>query len=135
MNKRELLGDCVIVFAGALLLLLGVIDQLKAPQGYYGAEPNPYILWFEIVMSIGIIILGVDRAIKDKGCELREAIGNIVMILCGVTLTGMFVTIAIKGQFFMAPIETWFIVMRCVIAVVLIILGIERYNDDLPKKA
>ncbi len=131
MRKRELLGDTLIIVAGLELLVMGVIIQLMYPIGYYGQEPNSYILIGEIIMSLGILGLGIERAINDTGCCLREAIGDIVTIVCGVTLTGIFITIAIREMFYMAPIETWFIIMRAVIGIILIILGVERFNNDL----
>lgn len=128
--KREILGDAAIITAGALLLVIGVSEQLRFPQGYYGVEPNLFILWVEVAMSLGITILGIERAINDRGCGVREAAGDAVMIMCGVTLSGMFVTIVAKGEFLMGTVETWFIIMRFIIATVIIGLGIERFLND-----
>ncbi len=134
MSKREFLGDCAIIMAGLVLFVIGVILQLIYPQGYQGQEPNKVILITELLMSLGILTLGIERTIEDRGWGGRELFGDVIIILSGFTLLGMFATITIQGNFMMYQVEPWFIIMRFVIAVVITILGIERFIDDIKNR-
>ncbi len=128
--KREILGDLLAIASGVVLLTIGAIYQTINPQGYYGAEPNIIILMLEVVMALFIFGLGIERLTKDKGCGIKEFLCDAILIACGLVLMGMFTTIAIKGQFVMYQVETWFIIMRCIVALIVIGLGIERFIDD-----
>ena len=129
--KREIISDWAIMVAGATLLVLGVVVQLQNPGGYYGVEPNPYILIPEIVLYLSIFALGIDRLINDRGCGCtREVLGDIVVISSGSILTGMFVTVLISGKFNMPSPEAWFIIVRFIAGTAMVILGVERFVDD-----
>jgi len=65
---RELLGDALIILSGFLMLYIFIIIEI---YGQYAHEPNTIIRWVEILLGPAVIILGVDRFIKDL--RLRKA--------------------------------------------------------------
>ena len=132
--KREIAGDIFIISAGLILLVLGVILYLVNPQGYYVQEPNYFILIPETAVSLLILFIGIERAIDDRGCSAHEAFGNVIVILLGVMLSGMFISILVNHKVMMYSIESWYIVVRSVIAVAVIVLGIERLIDDARRR-
>ena len=60
---REQLGNGLLIVFGGLLIALFVAEHI------YGriwlAEPNPYILAAELSMSIGIVLMGLERMWDD----------------------------------------------------------------------
>jgi hypothetical protein len=131
IDKFELLGDTLIIALGLVLLVVGVIEQCLLGD-FYGQEPNSIILYSELSISILILILGINRIYTDRHTpSKREYIGDIVLLSGGFILSGMFLTIILKGDFFMPKTEVFILFLRSIIATVLIVLGIERFIDDL----
>ena len=68
MNKMkpvdwwEIIGDALIIAFGVLLIYIFVVIEV---MGQYGYEPNKYIRWFELFMGVPMILLGINRLIKD----------------------------------------------------------------------
>ena len=60
---REQLGNGLLIVFGGLLIALFVGEHIYGK--IWLAEPNPYILASEIAMSIGIVILGIERMWSD----------------------------------------------------------------------
>jgi hypothetical protein len=131
IDKFELLGDTIIIALGLILLVVGVIEQCLLGE-FYGQEPNSLILYSELFISIIILILGINRIYTDRHTQSkREYIGDIIILSGGFILSGMFLTIALKGDFFMPKSEVFILFLRSIISTVLIVLGIERLIDDL----
>ncbi len=60
---REILSDALMMGCGAALLWAFLSIILMG--GYRAVEPNDWIIYSETAMSIDIIILSIDRMIKD----------------------------------------------------------------------
>uniref|UniRef100_A0A6M3JUB3 Uncharacterized protein n=1 Tax=viral metagenome TaxID=1070528 RepID=A0A6M3JUB3_9ZZZZ len=133
MNKDlliEVIGDSLIIALAIVLLVLGVILQVHFTV-YAGQEPNPVILISEIVMSILILSLGINRLVNEKTTDFMEISGDIILILGGFILTGMFLTIFFKNQFLMYQVEPIFLITRLVLSALIGTVGINRFIDDI----
>jgi cytochrome c biogenesis protein CcdA len=59
---KELIGDVLLIAFGLILIFIFVTIELL---GIFGTEPNRFIRWFEMIMGIPLIVLGIERFIKD----------------------------------------------------------------------
>lgn len=60
---KEILGDLALLGCG--MALLGIFISILITGGYEAGESNPYILWGEIIFFSLIVLLGIERFIKD----------------------------------------------------------------------
>jgi GGDEF domain-containing protein len=59
---KEFLGDALLIAFGAVLAFQFITIQI---MGRYGQEPNQVILVTEIIASLMITLIGIERFIKD----------------------------------------------------------------------
>ena len=64
MNKlKECLGDLYLTFASGWILTNLVLILLWGEVRIH--ESSPFILWAEILGTLGLVALGIERLIKD----------------------------------------------------------------------
>lgn len=62
--------------------------------------------------------------------KMRELLGDILLIACGIALGFIFITIKILGRFWVEP-NSWILWAEIIMSACIIILGIDRLRDDL----
>jgi len=58
----EMIGDSLIIAFGCILIFIFVTIEIL---GIYGVENNQWLRWFELIMGVPIIALGINRLIRD----------------------------------------------------------------------
>mgnify|MGYP001570687262 CR=1 FL=1 len=58
----EIIGDALLIVFGLILIYIFVTIEIL---GYYGMEENSIIRWIELWIGIPIIMVGLNRLIKD----------------------------------------------------------------------
>ena len=58
----EILGDIFLILFGVMLFYIFIVIEI---QGRYGQETNQFIRRLEVIMGIPIILLGINRLLKD----------------------------------------------------------------------
>ena len=130
VDKLEILGDIMMVAFGAVLIFK-FIDIVIL--GSYGMEPNHYILWAEFIMSILIIVLGINRFIQDiKGSDKLEILGDVMIVAFGVVLIIQFVEIFVLGNYGKTP-NYYILWTELILSIPIIVLGINRFIQDARK--
>lgn len=59
---KEIIGDALIVAFGVVNVYIFLAIEVF---GYFGVEQNTPIRWFEMLMGIPMIYLGIDRFLRD----------------------------------------------------------------------
>ena len=63
MNRRwEIIGDLLLIAFGIILVYIFIVIELL---GQYGQEQNSIIRRIELFMGVPILLLGVERFIRD----------------------------------------------------------------------
>lgn len=60
---KELFGDILIIIYGAWMVY--VFSNILVYGSFVGVEPHPWLIKVELLLSALIIILGIERLIKD----------------------------------------------------------------------
>ena len=127
--RVEILGDILVIALSVVLFVVGVVSQIQKTE-YIGQEFNLIILIAEIIMSISILLLGINRLLTENTREFLEISGDVILIFGGFILAGMFLTILINSQFHMYRVELVFLITRLIISLLTFGIGLNRLLDD-----